>query len=108
MVSDSNKPCVIFTHTNATIKAGMKSFIDQNDVRNTKTLVNISEFFYVLQTFVINSNVCTTIRVTKHRGTDIGHKMYGLDYCGKTRTYFYATAMDYKKIKVLFDEHEAF
>ena len=106
VIEESNVPCFIFAHTGAHIKAGHKCIIDQNDVRGSKSLTNISEFLYVLQTISANGNTYSTIKNVKHRGTDIGHKLFIFDYSVEHRIYRRSNALDIDKFNLLYGEQD--
>ena len=107
LMSETNIPIIVMAHTNKNIKAGHKGIIDQNDVRGSGNLTNIAEFLYILQTFVVNDKVHTTIRNVKHRGTEIGHKLYVLDFDNKTRIYKHAFPLDFEVFKKLYKKQHA-
>ena len=78
-------PVVLVAHTNANITENYEKIINMNDIRGGKTLINLSEFFYILQTFYIESDRFMTLRITKHRGFSLKNLIYKLVYSPKAR-----------------------
>lgn len=75
-----NIPVIIFAHTDGKINDSYHSLINMNDIRGGKGIVNLSEFFYILQRFEIDSHIFPTIRLTKFRGHDVASRLYYLHY----------------------------
>lgn len=96
-------PCLAVVHTGAQITETLTRLIDQNDIRGSKTLVNISEFFYVLQRFIFsNDKIFPTLRITKHRGQDVDSKIYFLNYTKERRIYISDRKITWENFKEAF------
>lgn len=67
---------VLVAHTGA----NPKELIEMNDIRGSKAIVNLSQFFYILQTIHIGSLWYNTIRILKHRGQELGMDIFKLNY----------------------------
>lgn len=83
----SQCPMVLFAHTGKTVKETNTNLIDQNDIRGSSTIVNLSEFLYILQNFKIEEDKITTIRIIKHRGMNAENKMFMLNFSTRQRIY---------------------
>lgn len=90
---------LVFCHTKSDSRAGSKFMIDMNDVRGSKNIVNISEFQYILQNYVINQTRYTTLRIVKHRNYSIRHAMFRLMFNRDNGLYDECLGLDYEKIK---------
>ena len=73
-------PVVYFCHSSPNKMLGSNRIIENEDIRGFKDLLNLSEYFYVLQTFVHGNSKISTIRITKHRGHDINEIFFRLEY----------------------------
>lgn len=80
-------PIILIAHTNANVTEGINRLIDMNDIRGSKTIVNISHFFYILQRFVLATTIYPTLRITKHRSQEVEGSIYFLQYHKKSRIY---------------------
>jgi GTPase SAR1 family protein len=80
-------PVSLFAHTDATVKASNRKMIDQNEIRGSKKIVNLSEFLYILQTFVQDGIIYTILRIVKHRAADADEKIFRLVFNKETRSY---------------------
>ena len=102
MVADLNIPCVLVAHTGAAVTENSPRLIDMNDVRGSKTLVNISQFFYIMQTFYEDSKKHSTVRITKHRGQEVTESIFLLDYFPRGRVYGKDEPMSFADFKEIF------
>lgn len=99
-----NIPVIVVAHVGGNINEGASYLIDQNHIRGGKAIVNLSEYFYVLQKFEIGSNVFQTLRITKHRHHEIKHKFFTFRYSTKARIYVLDTAVNFKEFKELYKQ----
>lgn len=94
LAKSKNIPIIIISHTDGKITENHPRIIDQNDIRGNKSIVNLSHFFYIMQRFDMGEgHYYQTIRITKHRGQDCEHKLFGMRY-HKARAIYY----DFKKL----------
>lgn len=84
-----NFALVIFAHTGGKVTEGIDRLIDMDDVRGGKTLVNLSNFFYIMQRFKLGpSEFFPTLRIVKHRGQELKQgDIFYLDYIPNRRNY---------------------
>lgn len=93
---------IIFTHTKKGIGANYEKLIDKDDVKGSSHIVNIAEFFYIIQQFQHNQDKYSTLRIDKSRGQSIKQSMYLLQYNLKSNVYVCDKALNFEKFKELF------
>ena len=101
-------PLVIFAHTSSNIKQGHSAIIDMTDIRGSRGLVNIAEYMYILQSFVLDKNMFTTVRLAKHRDQNVSEKMYALNYNQEKRFYDVDVKIDFEHFKKLYKKQNKF
>lgn len=94
-------PMVLFAHTNG-VNENYSSLISEDNIRGAKEIVNLAEFFYILQTFNVESLKFTFLRIVKHRGQDIENYNYKLNYIKEFRAYLDVDTVEFKDIKEIF------
>lgn len=80
-------PTIIFAHTSSEIKASSYRLIEESDIRGSRNLPNLAEFFYTLQNFTVGEKRVSFIRIIKHRGRNVTGNFFALKYDFKTRLY---------------------
>jgi ABC-type iron transport system FetAB ATPase subunit len=90
---------VLIAHTGAEVGSHLNRMITMNDIRGSKALVNLSEFFYIMQRFQTEHAIFTCLMVTKHRGQDIDNRMYKLNYEKILRAFKDDNPIDFKTFK---------
>lgn len=73
-----------------------------NDVRGSKSITNLSEFFYIIQSIFLNNTKFNFITIKKHRGQNLEGAFYGLPYLKDTSTYGRDFLMNFNEINDLF------
>lgn len=101
---DNKIATVLIAHTGAAVTESMSRPIEMNDIRGSKSIVNISEFFYILQRFQLKEDFYPTISISKNRGQDVVNRLYKLNYDKHFRSYVSDTAIDFEKFKEVFRE----
>ncbi len=109
-----NIPVIVMAHTRAEVTDNMTRTIESNDIRGSKTIVNYSEFLYVLQSFSIEqydnllkkraNKIYSTISIKKSRGEQLSHRLFFLKYDDRKRIYFSDREMEFQEFKNLFKE----
>lgn len=102
MATTLNIPVVIVAHTGANITDSANGLIEMNDIRYSKMIVNLAQFFYIMQTFKQEDGRYTTLRITKHRGQEVKSTMFQLFYYSSVRLFMEAERIAFSKIKELF------
>lgn len=94
-------PVIAISHTGANTNENQTNLISMNDIRGSKTIVNLSEFFYIMQVF-FNENIrYTTISIKKHRGQDIGGNIFLLKYNSDNRMFYSDNVLDYDAFELI-------
>jgi hypothetical protein len=68
--------CIAHTNTNEF----NNRLINENDIRGSKTIINLSEFLYILQPIFIGNTLIQFVFIKKHRGQEVAAKFYRLNY----------------------------
>ena len=102
MCIDMKKPIIQIAHTGGTHKGA--DFIEMNDVRGAKHIVNLSEFFFILQTFQLGKRRVTTIRPTKYRGKSVKEYFFMLPYDEATLIYGRDICLTFDEMKKIWDK----
>lgn len=80
-------PLLLIVHTGSKVNPAIPGIITENDIRGSKDLPNMAEFFYIIQKFVINDHWFIGINITKHRGYNRVPSFYRLNYCAEKHLY---------------------
>ena len=108
---EKNIPLAVIAHTGAQVSDNFHRLIEPNDIRGTKTLVNTSQFLYIMQRFIEDKTdaqgkstpeITQTLRVTKHRGQDMRSTLYILRYIAKARVYGCDDILPFSDLKEIF------
>lgn len=102
LASQHNFPLVIFAHTNAEINNNIRRLINPNDIRGSKGIVNISEFFYIMQAFFAGKERFTTMYIEKHRGHLIHDRFFSLEYDPHRRIFGRDIPLDFERFKDIY------
>jgi KaiC/GvpD/RAD55 family RecA-like ATPase len=100
--SANKKPLVIMAHTAGGVTENNTKILDPNDIRGNKTIVNVSEFLYILQMFQIGESRCSTIRIQKHRSQNVDNRFYRFVYSSMRRRYTHDVRIQFSEFKKLF------
>lgn len=109
VISDASIAGLLVCHTSSSVSTNSRKIVNESDVRGTRTVSNISEFFYILQKFRLTQNVPTygnqisTIRVLKHRGQTMVSTIYLLEYFPEQRLLGNDKPVDYERFKTFID-----
>tara|TARA_Y100001937_G_scaffold13127_1_gene17141 strand:+ start:6908 stop:7756 length:849 start_codon:yes stop_codon:yes gene_type:complete len=105
-------PFFLIVHTGKEIMDNMTRLIEMNDVRGSKSIVNIAEFFYIAQSFHTSeiqrysrkevSRIDPTICIKKHRGENVTERLFYMNYCHKKRIYVSDKELEFSAFKEMF------
>lgn len=95
---------ILVAHTKDGVYDSMNRLIDITDIRGGKSIVNILNFYYIIQRFEINNSFYPTIRILKHRGQRPEHRLYRLVFDPVTEHFSKDVALDFKEFKEAFKE----
>lgn len=82
-----NIATVIIAHTDANVSDSQASLINLNQIRGSKSIVNMVEFAYILQRCDTPKGFYPTLRVVKHRSQELIHGIYFLEFDSRLRCY---------------------
>lgn len=97
-----NIPFLIVAHANAQVSDSVNRLIEMNDIRGSKSIVNLSHFFYIMQRFHTPEGIFPTLRITKHRSQEAKCKLFSFKYVDKRRIYCQDIEVDFKRFKEVF------
>lgn len=86
VVKRSNTALFAVAHTNNLQAMNLDRMIAKEDIRGSKTVVNLAEFFYILQPVVIENSKHVFLYVDKHRGYQVPNNFFLLQYDPHTKT----------------------
>ena len=114
LAKELNIPFYIVVHTGATVTDNMRRLVEMNDIRGSKQIVNMAEFFYIAQTFHTESydgllrkkipQIRPMIFIKKHRGQDCESRIFYLNYDKEKRIYSSDREMEFSEVKHYFKE----
>jgi archaellum biogenesis ATPase FlaH len=76
----ANIPFVLFAHTSGAITDTITRQIDMNDIRGSKGINSIAQFYYVSQRFEIGGEYFPTLKIRKYRGYDLSDRLFFLTF----------------------------
>jgi len=95
-------PMLIIVHTGAAAGMNVNRLLDVNDIRGSKTICNLSEFFYILQKFSLAESSYTFLQIAKHRGQEVGHKFFMLRYLAQKKMIAEDVAVKFSEVNKAF------
>jgi len=101
--SDNDVAVVMVAHTKKDIHDNMGKLITENDIRGCSAVVNMANFFYILQRFEINDHFYPTVRIMKSRGQQTKDRLFHLKYSLEEQTYTEDKKLDFKSFKEAYD-----
>ncbi len=102
-ISNIKKPIVIVAHTKADINESIHRRINKEDIRGSKFLTMIAEFFYVIQTFKIENQWHPTITVEKSRSIRVNHVLYYIAFDKQKNAYSADRELEWDDFKEYFN-----
>jgi KaiC/GvpD/RAD55 family RecA-like ATPase len=79
-------------------------FLDENDIRGSKTITNLAEFLYILQPIAVGDRLFQFINIKKHRGQNISGKFFRLFYSKELKSFDRDMQTDFDGIKEVFKQ----
>jgi hypothetical protein len=92
-------PIVVIAHTGANVTENHSGIINMNDIRGGKSVVNMIQFFYIMQTFFDGNDRTVTLRTAKHRGYVIDGPMYDLRFSRKAKIFIQSRGIKFEDFK---------
>jgi len=100
---NSDTAALLVAHTGAEISDNMNRFINANDIRGAKSIVNLSQFIYILQRFINEAGeIFQMLRLDKNRGQDAQEKLFLLEYDRSMVLYQNDRILSYDMLKEIF------
>ena len=90
----------VIAHTNTTDYNNR--LITENDIRGTKTTVNVTEFLYILQPINVGNALNQFIIIKKNRGVKCSNKTFKMNFCDKIMSFENDTAVNFAEMKRIF------
>lgn len=78
--------------------------LDENDIRGSRSITNLTEFLYVLQPVRINNSLFQFINIIKHRGQNIDNRFFMLKYNKQSKLFLEDVASTFDDINQLFKQ----
>lgn len=101
---ECNIPFIVLAHTKADVTENYNGIIDMNQIRGSKSVPNMAEFFYVMQSFFIGEKRINTVRLTKFRGSPVDHRLYRIEYCPHMRIFKSDMKLDFQEFERIFKQ----
>jgi len=76
LAEDEGIAIVLIAHTKADVNDSMSRLINENDIRGSKSIVNMCQFMYIMQRFKDHYDYHPTIRIVKHRSQMPKNKIF--------------------------------
>jgi len=97
-----NLALFVVAHTGGAVQESSNRLLDENDIRGNKTLVNLTEFLYILQPFRVKNLLFQFLVTKKSRGQEIKSRYIGVEYNKYTRTFSNDAYVDFEELKEIF------
>jgi len=95
---------LLVAHTKADVWDNSPRLINENDIRGSKTIVNLAEFFYIMQRFQINEEYFQTVKIVKHRSQDPNNKLFVAEFDRKKKIYTRDLRINFERFKEIFND----
>ena len=92
----------IIAHTNTADFTNR--FLNEQDIRGGKDIVNLCEFLYVLQPITVGNRLFQFINIKKNRGQPVKDKYFRLYYNSELSIFDRDMAVDFNEIKEVFKQ----
>ena len=92
----------LIAHTNTAEFANR--FLNEMDIRGSKTIVNLTEFLYILQPISVGDRLFQFINIKKHRSQEVSGKYYRLFYNHDLSIFDKDIKVDFDNIKDIFKQ----
>lgn len=98
-ITKINKPFVVVAHTSSEINQNINREINKEDIRGSKYIVLVSEFYYVLQNFKKDNYWFPSLKIEKHRGQNPKELFYFLAYDAQKNGYVGDRSISFDEFK---------
>lgn len=97
---------MLVAHTSSMISDNMSRLINESDVRGSKSVVNLAEFFYILQRFSIAGHYYPVLKIFKHRPVVVDCKLYRLLFDREKRYYTSDLGIGFNDMRSAYDKRD--
>lgn len=105
MAENTQCAVIVIAHTGAE-RGGNSRLFEPNDIRGSKTIINITQFCYIMQRVIEKDVITTLLFIYKHRGQQIVNKTFVLEYCKMANTYLRDRAIGFESVKEFFKNRD--
>jgi len=97
-------PVVVVAHTSSEISNNFGRQIRSTDIRGVKSLTNISQFFYILQSISLGESIFQFLVIDKHRGQHPKDKIFAMMYSLESKHYYQDKVVGFDDFKGIFKQ----
>ena len=105
-ISNIKKPILIVAHTKSDINDGITRRINKEDIRGSKFLTMIAEFFYVLQTFKRENSWWPSITIEKSRSIRVKDVLYFIGFDTQKNAYVSDRSVEFSEFKEYYNNRD--
>ena len=95
---------IIIAHSDSQQTNQRGGLLDMNNIRGAKTIVNLTEFAYLFQTFKTDKSIHSVLRIAKSRSQNIIHDTYIMNYDQRLMSYVSDAPIPFSKLKEIYDQ----
>lgn len=103
-LKDFTKDTAVFIIAHSNGNGYEDKFLNENDIRGSKSITNLVEFLYILQPVRVGDRLYQFINIIKHRGQSISCKFFRLHYDYDLKSFGHDAPTDFSKIKEIFKQ----
>lgn len=96
---ETSKALICVAHTSGSVGKRMNTMITSSDIRGSKSLGNIAEFFYIIHQMETAGRLMNYVQIEKHRGQSPDNKFFILNYDRVKNIYGSDTEVTFVKFK---------
>lgn len=105
LTQDNNVFMLLICHTRSEVHDNSERLIHENDIRGSKTLVNLTEFLYILQRMVVNETIYPFLFIKKNRSqNEVNHRQYSLVFDHEKSFYGEDRHVDFSDVKQIWQD----
>lgn len=103
-LKDFTKNTTVFVIAHSNGDGYEDKFLNENDIRGSKSITNLVEFLYILQPVRVGDRLFQFINIIKHRGQNISGKFFRLFYNAGMKSFDRDLKIDFNDIKETFKQ----
>jgi len=102
IAQEKDVPLVALVHTGSGAGRNTDRLLEGNDVRGSKIINNMAEFFFILQTFNVNDKLMSMLMIDKSRSQLVKDKIFMLNFKFEDRIFVSDNPVPFLSFKELF------